>query len=262
MHNLTRLLILIIIQISLQGEAVERVAIPAIESVAIPACDDEGFNLQQTGLRTIHVKPFEIQKQETTCRAWMAYLETTTTVPERKALFAELCMDELQPVSFVTWEEAQAFCRAHGGKLPSESQWMAAAGVNAAASECYEALPNNRFFHYAVAQAPETVSPQKLACITQEDEEEVQLDAYLGIKHDVDEAILSLNGLQGMMGNLMEWVDAEVVINHQTFKVLKGGSFTHAGSLKLYDNRLRFPAPSSLAQDNAGFRCIWERKTP
>jgi formylglycine-generating enzyme len=84
-----------------------RVSIPE-STVVIGPSDWEAAGVEP---RTIHVQAFRIDAFEVTRGHWSA---SPTSEPARAA-------------SGMTRDEAEAYCRARGGRLPSEDEWIAAA---------------------------------------------------------------------------------------------------------------------------------------
>jgi hypothetical protein len=74
-------------------------------------------------------KPFEMLATEVTAAQFAAYAAGAgTRIPRQPSWFAK----PDHPVMNVTWDEAQAFCSAAGGRLPTDAEWTQGAFAGAA----------------------------------------------------------------------------------------------------------------------------------
>jgi len=140
-----------------------------------------------------------------------------------------------QPVVFVTWEDAQIFCKWRGGNLPTEAQWeRAAQGDN----------PGGAHFKQ-IYNAGATV--------------------------DVGGQLPNSNGLYDMMGNAYEWTldwygpyQLENIVSNPKGppvgkeKVVRGGAW-HSPSHYLRSSDRVAKVPGYKYSD-VGFRCAYEVK--
>jgi len=152
------------------------------------------------------------------------------------------------PVVGVSWFEADAYCRAKGGRLPSEAEWERAAcggeaqdfpwGEDEKAATWYD---GGKFGHLSqVKTAPVDQAP-------------------------VDQ--LSPDGLAHMAGNVWEWTadwygpwDGSAVSDPSgpesgTWRVLRGGSYMNLPSYCRCQRRE--PRRPEQASFTAGFRCVY-----
>jgi len=137
-----------------------------------------------------------------------------------------------RPVTGVSWDEAQAYCRWAGGRLATEAEWQsAAAGRFAWGNEPYDPTRANANELGLAAPTPVGLFPRGNVPGT---------------------------GVADLSGNVWEWVDSE----HQTpdgvrWKIEKGGS------CRMGQNSLavayRGWNDAKYRHENVGFRCVRER---
>jgi sulfatase modifying factor 1 len=179
--------------------------------------------------RTVTVGPFFLGKYEVTQAEFQKFTGRNPSYRLQDSL----------PVDRITWEEADAFCRETGGRLPSEAEWEYAARAGNAASFYWGAENAGDYAWYRDNSDNRT---QKV-----------------GLKKP------NAWGLYDMAGNVFEWVQDwygdynAVDLDHPkgpqagTAKVIRGASwYSESGSLSLtarYNNRPGF------RNYKVGFRC-------
>lgn len=134
------------------------------------------------------------------------------------------------PVTFVTWMEAQNYCHAYGGDLPSSHQWELAAGYGFQ-------------YHYPWNNTLPSLS-------------KANLDGYyqwLTPAGWLPEGA-SPYGVLDMSGNVREWMLDEV-FEYNDNKMLKGGGANDSFS----DGRIEssFDHAPTSSGFNRGFRCVY-----
>jgi gamma-glutamyl hercynylcysteine S-oxide synthase len=147
---------------------------PELETIAVEGGEHEigapptGFAYDNERPRhVVELAPFEIDRTPVTNGAYIAYMEATGAKPPlyweggaesgwvSAARGSHEPVDSAQPVIHVSWEEADAFARWAGKRLPSEQEWEAAsdrlAGVGYAwewTSSDFLAYPRFKAFPY------------------------------------------------------------------------------------------------------------------
>lgn len=166
------------------------------------------------------------------------------------------------PVVQVTWNDACAFAKWAGGRLPTEAEWEHAArgGLEDVRFPWGDRAPDDKkFFPCNVWQGrfPET---------------DLGLDGFAGIAPARSFAPNSF-GLYNMVGNVWEWTSqpfkvrslkkraASLHASKKGFKLVKGGSFLCHAS---YCFRYRIAARSGTSPDSStshqGFRLVYDRQ--
>ena len=97
--------------------------------------DEDPLRLQQAGLKRVTVSSFYVDKYEVSNREYRAWAEGQPDMQPDPAAWedagAVVARDSYYegasfadyPVVAVTWNQAQAYCEAQGGRLPTEAEW-------------------------------------------------------------------------------------------------------------------------------------------
>ncbi len=139
---------------------------------------------------------YEIDRDEVSLAEYLAFLYTPTAFPPdelQKLIWHVITVHSVSdetlarwPALYVTWPEADAFCRSHRSRLPTEAEWeKAARGADGALFPWGETAPESR-----------------LAMFGQHHVHEIPILAAVDSHQDGR----SPYGLHHMAGNVAEWV--------------------------------------------------------
>jgi eukaryotic-like serine/threonine-protein kinase len=195
----------------------------------------------------VTLSPFFMDQHEVTNARYVACVDDGACTPPlrrgsetRGAYFSEPAFAEY-PVINVTWDQAQAFCRWEGKRLPTEAQWE-----YAAMGEDGRRYPwgNNFDANLVPVRANDTVQTGSFP------------------------ENVSPFGLFDMAGNVVEWVADWYAEDYYstspgtdptgpetgTRKVMRGGSWGNPDAA-IYATTRRFSRPPNGADVDIGFRC-------
>lgn len=199
--------------------------------------------------RPIYLDAFSIDRYEVTNHQYQAFVAATghrkAAPPSRYAKNMSRMGGVNQPVAYVSWEDAEAYCQWKGKRLPTEAEWeKAMRGTDA------------RLWPWGNDQDP-MASNRGVA------KDGYEATAPVGtFKRDV-----SPFGVADGAGNVMEWVAdwyAEDAYrdpvdknpkgpDHGVYRVMRGGGYTTSGS------DVRITSRSKMVPDfrdeTIGFRC-------
>nr|MBI3612298.1 SUMF1/EgtB/PvdO family nonheme iron enzyme [Nitrospirota bacterium] len=201
--------------------------------------------------RQVHVDAFYMDKFEVTVGRYGKYLKTGTRKEPDGWSAVRFPQDAERPVAGVDWEDANAYCRWAGKRLPTEAEWeKAARGTDGRLYPWGNDPPNPKLANYKQDQ-----SYSSSGSVT-------EVGSY--------EAGKSPYGLYDMAGNVWEWVtdwyDDDYYRNgparnppgpaNGDERVVRGGSWSFQAQSLLTVSRLWF-APTMRA-GFVGFRCAQE----
>jgi formylglycine-generating enzyme required for sulfatase activity len=197
----------------------------------------------------MHVKPFYIDKYPVTNAQFKKFLDATHYHPKDDLNFLRDWKNGAypagwgnKPVTWVSLEDARAYAKWAGKRLPHEWEWQFAAQGS-----------DDRKYPWGNQWNPAAVpSPDKGRTLRGPDDVDAQ------------PAGASPFGVMDMVGNVWQWTD-EFVDEHTRAAILRGGSYYQPqGSLwyfpQAYRNdrhsKLLLMAPSYDRSGTVGFRCV------
>lgn len=199
--------------------------------------------------RSIHLDAFSIDRYEITNGHYQAFVAATNHrhpgPPSRYAKNMVRMRGLNQPVVYVSWEDADAYCRWKGKRLPTEAEWEKAMRGT-----------DGRLWPWGNVQDLNAANWARV-------DDGFEVTAPVGsLKRDV-----SPFGVVDGAGNVMEWVadwyaedsyhepvdDNPTGPEHGLFKVMRGGAYTSTGT------DIRITSRSKMVPDfrdeTIGFRC-------
>jgi formylglycine-generating enzyme len=141
------------------------------------------------------------------------------------------------PMNCVSWFEADAFCRAHGKRLPTEAEWE------------WAARGGPRAFTYPWGEEP----PGSRACWDGDGNSKTKGERKATCAVGANPRSKSPDGLQDLGGNVREWTATEA----DRFRVLRGGSWGDSLPEFLSAGFRGWNAPDER-MELTGFRCVSE----
>ena len=224
------------------------------EMVEVPAgeftlgSDDGGYNEKPAHREFLDT--FWIDKYEITNQQYQEFVEATghrqPGPPSRYARKFEALRSPIQPVTYVSWGDADAFCRWKGKRLPREKEWEKAVRG-----------PDGQTWPWGNGM-------EGLQANFDGDADGYPVTAPVG-SFPADQSVY---GVYDGAGNLMEWVDDWYIedlykTSHtdsgvkgkipSTYKTMRGGGYTSRGIDLRITNR-SFMVPD-FRDETIGFRC-------
>ena len=230
---------------------------------------------ETSAIRWQAVGPIEIARTETTVAQFARFADATGTITraERagggqvyesgwthrpgwtwRAPFGRPAQGD-EPAVHVDFDEAQAFCRWSGGRLPTDAEWVWAAYTEQR-GQPPAPFARGRRYPYPSGELP--ASAQCLDdCGMAARERGLAPAAALTRGHGHARAgstPAGVNGLHAMGGNAWEWVDEPAGATGNTERRTRGGSWWYGAAQMRAEHLQSKPADTAVVY--IGFRCV------
>ena len=261
-----------------------------VEGIEIEGTDDIGVDVQypwEDSARRFHehpmqIKPFYIDKYPVTNGEFKKFLDASLYHPKDDLNFLKDWKNGTypdgaakKPVTWVSLEDAHAYAKWAGKRLPHEWEWQYAAQSNDGRlypwGNCDWQPTVNRAAGAANASLTPATQPPPSPCNWGSDPKDAPAPIsdhgrVMELAGDVDAHPNGASpfGVMDMVGNVWQWTD-EYVDDHTRAAILRGGShYRPSGSIwyfpEAYKNnqhgKLLLLAPSYDRSGAVGFRCV------
>lgn len=196
----------------------------------------EGEFLYGNDNQRLSLLDFYMDKYEVTTAQYAKFMAATSTTAPQIWQISVPVSDGQKPVVGVDWDEANAYCRYYGQRLPTEQEWeKAARGTDGRKYPWGDDEPTSRHANF------------NNCC------DFWNSDVLFNVGSLEDGK--SPYGIYDLAGNVYEWTSSD---HHGRAKVIRGGSWMNQASS--LDSSLRgWHSPWDLS-DHDGFRCVQDAR--
>lgn len=247
---------------------------PGIFQMGCSPGGSECFDSEKPAHRVTISRGFWMGQTEVTVGAYKRFAGSTgRAMPEEAKVwdrrFNPAWRDEQQPMTEITWDDAAAYCRWAGGRLPTEAEWEYAARAGTAGVQYGELDAIAWYMDNSGVSRLDSASMMKM----HEQDPRRWLQRVLQNQngpHKVGQKAPNALGLHDMLGNVWEWVGDWYGENYYKQspsrdprgpssgkeRVLRGGSWYFSAR----DSRVSFRKPEVPGEETcySGFRCVLE----
>jgi serine/threonine-protein kinase len=200
---------------------------------------------------------FELGATEVTVEAYLAYTRSAglpVPSPPRIAgkVFNADWQDGKLPMVMVTWIDANLFCNASRGRLPTEAEWEYAARAGSS-GDTYG--PPEEIAWFVNNSGPQTIDGQRLWNVETHKvwtsyEKRVVEEGVA--PHPVGQKTPNAFGLYDMLGSVVEWTASDFKPDGPE-KVVRGGAWAFIGPMRVWQRDRYNPMTNN---GYLGFRCL------
>jgi formylglycine-generating enzyme len=210
------------------------------------ACSPRRF-VSEAPERWVWTDAYGIDRTEVTHAAWRACVLAGRCAPSRIPEDDDRLAAPEMPATAITWDEALAYCRFRGGRLPSESEWERAARGGRRHRFPWGRVYNSRLANHGRSpMGPDASDGYALA-------------APVGSFPDG----VSPHGLLDAAGNAWEWTastphpeDVGPGADASVYRTVRGGSWAQPPEAMRVTHRVWLP--SADQRSDLGFRCAYD----
>lgn len=219
-----------------------------------PLCNEAMFGVEMEAHEVV-LSAYAIDRTEVTVAAFDRCVAAGRCAPPPYWAGGERFHRPELPVSLVTWDDAAAYCRFAGGRLPTEAEWERAARG-----------PNRRRYPWGDVYNPRLANHGTVALDQHDDTDGYEELAPVASFPDGR----TPDGIDDLAGNVAEWVadaidepaaaryppasDVDPVRTGGAYRVVRGGGF-RSGAAMLRGAAREFRL-ASTREPTIGFRCV------
>lgn len=228
----------------------------------------EGYTVVERPRHQVSLSPFWIDRREVSVADYMRCVDVgSCNAPPFDKGAARFAKPEL-PVSYVSWLDAQAYCRFRNGRLPTEAEFeRAARGLNGRRFPWGNAFHPKRANHGAAVVTREIIQGVMTPVLASREDARDGFSELAPVGSFPDGR--TPEGVEDLAGNVAEWVEDafgpeyDPVSAHNPkgppaaaspFRVVRGGSYIDPPPF--LRGAARMMAPPDFRAAFIGFRCV------